>query len=254
MTPLDNVCCASLPAASLSRLAELRAVSGVQVGLEGDRAWVRWEPADERVLGVLLPVFGVELFECRDGQWYRPGNRLPVDHFPAELAYRPLCYVMAPAAVQPEAGAGIPLQAVKLELVPDDQPRPASALECSPEELARWADTVPTARLAGLEAACRVRNPVSSEKPGFSEPRTIFLRGPRLPLLPASERFWGRAVLVPLGYRVEPPLPESALLELLGIGAEEIAILREGKAEAIPRAAFESLTRSALRRAGAESI
>jgi hypothetical protein len=51
----------------------------------------------------------------------------------------------------------------------------------------------------------------------------MLLLGKRLPLLPGGERFWGERVLLPLGWRAEPELPESAIYAALGI--EDDAIL-----------------------------
>jgi MoxR-vWA-beta-propeller ternary system domain bpX2 len=249
MSTLDTTSCASVPAGSLSALAELRAHPGVQIALSGGRAWVRWAEGDRRVLGVMLPVLGAELFVHRDGHWYRPGRRLPTGDVPTDLAYQPLSHTLAPAPVQGIASHALEVCATKLELVRDHLGRPATGLECSIEELARWADGVPTHRLAGLQAACCAG---AASRSGQDKGR-MFLRGSRLPPLASSERFWGQAVLVPLGYRTQPPLPESALRQLLGIGGDEVAVLRWQTVEAIPRAAFQGLTRSALRRACAES-
>ena len=44
--------------------------------------------------------------------------------------------------------------------------------------------------------------------------------------LPAGERFWGEEVFLPLGYRPDPELPESALRTALGAGEEELLIVR----------------------------
>ena len=80
----------------------------------------------------------------------------------------------------------------------------------------------------------------------------VLLLGPRLPLLPRSERFWGDGLLVPLGYRPEPDLPQTALREALGSRAEEILVLRQDRVEGVPRAALQPLTRAGVRLACAE--
>jgi hypothetical protein len=76
--------------------------------------------------------------------------------------------------------------------------------------------------------------------------------GGRLPTLPGAERFWGNRVLVPLGFRPEPCWPESALAEVLGLADEELAMLRESGATAIPVAALRPLTRASARLAARE--
>ena len=39
-----------------------------------------------------------------------------------------------------------------------------------------------------------------------------------LPLLPESVRYWGSELLVPLGFRAEPDLPEAAIRGVAGAG------------------------------------
>jgi hypothetical protein len=68
-----------------------------------------------------------------------------------------------------------------------------------------------------------------------------------LPLLAGSNRFWGEQVLAPLGYRLEPALPESAYREALGVSANEIFLFRDGHGELIPGDAFSVVTRAGLR-------
>ena len=81
----------------------------------------------------------------------------------------------------------------------------------------------------------------------------VLLRGQRLPLLPGSQRYWGRHVLVPLGFRPDPGLPESALVELLRLHEEQIAMLNADRVELVPIRAFMPLSRAAVRLACRES-
>jgi hypothetical protein len=233
MNPLHDVCCASLPAEALPALAELRAAPGLTVALLGRRAWVRWESGDEQVLRRLLPVSGVELFVSRAGRWHRVGRHLPALAFPEHLEYRPLHQVLFPAPVLPMPPRPLELRPLGLALTADQCPRPATALECDVPALARWAETVPEVRLARLHAAhCRGR---------------VLLRGERLPAVAAGRRYWGGSLLVPLGYRIEPNLPASAVRAALGLADEELLVLDEGRAEVVPRSAFEPLTRAQIR-------
>jgi hypothetical protein len=237
-SPLHDVCCASLPRSALPALAEVRCVPGVRAALAGERAWVRWEAGDEQVLGCVLPVAGIILYSARDGLWYRPGCHLPDFAFPAALDFRPLAHILTPATIDTLPAPAADFAPVRLGLVPDDRPRQTAAMECNLEELARWADTVPAMRLASIRAAILQGR--------------LLLRGKRLPLLPSGTRYWGEAVLVPLGYRTEPELPESAVREALGVGEEEILLLSLERAEALPRAVFQPLTRAGIRRASGE--
>jgi hypothetical protein len=233
--PFADICCARLAGTALAALAEVRAAPGVEVAWVGEQAWVSWPVGDEAVLARLLPIPGVELYGRRDGRWYRHGRRLPAFDFPEGLRYQPLDQVLTPAPFQAVPAPALDLVPVKLELVADDRPRRTTAMECGLAELARWADTVPTARLTSVRAA-------------HFEDRVLLL-GSRLPLLSGGERFWGDGILVPLGRRAEPELPESALREALAISNEEILLLRAGQPEVVPRPAFQPLTRPGLRRA-----
>src|SRR5262249_49852387 len=133
--------------------------------------------------------------------------------------------------VPPPPAVGPP---VPLGVVPDDRHRPTTALRTTLTALAGWADAATTARLARLQAARRGG--------------AVWLLGPELPHLP-GERFWGGAVLVPLGFRPDPDWPAAALREAAGVAADEVLVLTADAAEAIPRPAFRPLTRAAVRRA-----
>jgi hypothetical protein len=232
-TPLDDVCCASLPLAALPALAAVRCVPDVSVAMVGERAWVRWPPGRAEVLVCVAALVGVELYEPRDGQWYRPGQHLPAFGLPIPAPSRPLAQVLVPAPVQPELVPDLTLPSVKLRLVRNVRPRPATALWGSLSALRKWADRAPTAELVAVCAArCDGR---------------VLLLGRRLPPLPGAERLWGERVLIPLGYQPEPALPESALLEALQGTADELVVLTTDGAEMLPRSALQPLTRSGMR-------
>jgi hypothetical protein len=217
-------------------LAEVRCLSGVRVALANESAWVRWQAPGEAVLRRLFPVVGVVLFVRRDGHWYRPGCLLPDFAVPNDLDYRPLSHILTPAPAVPFPPPRMNLRPVPLKLMSEDCPRQTTALECGLVELSAWVDTVSNFRLAALSAAhCQGR---------------VLLRGSRLPLLPATRRYWGEAVLVPLGLRPEPNLPESALREALAVGEGDILLLDAGRVEVVPGSAFRPLTRAGLRLAG----
>jgi hypothetical protein len=139
MNPAPEAWCARLPAAALPFLAELRTRQDVRVRLEGNAAWVWWLPGDREVLHRVLAGGGAELFERRDGRWYRPGRHLPSFEVPDDAGARPLLGLLTPAPVGPE-GAAAAVQPLPLRLVRDDRPRPARALECALADLAAWAD------------------------------------------------------------------------------------------------------------------
>jgi len=242
-TPMNEVCCASFAAGALAVLADLRARDDIKASVAGGRAWVRWPAGDDNVLLRVLAVEGVELYARRGDRWHRFGAALPAFDFPEGLEFRPLHAILFPAPVMPvpagEALRGLtPPARLALVLAPDARPRPASALTCTAAELARWADGTPAARLAALEAAwCKGR---------------VLVLGARLPPLASGRRYWGEAVLVPLGFRPEPDLPPGAVRDALGLTAEELLLLDEGSAEVVPRSALRPLTRARARLAARE--
>ncbi len=232
-TSLDLVGGASVPLPALALLADLRGVSEVRVVLAGERAWLRWPPGDENILRRVLPIPDVELYVQRDGAWYRHGRHLPSSGLPLQETGRPLHSVIFPAPVQPELASQEALQPCRLCLVRDDRPRKSTAMMCGMTELRQWADLAPTAQLAAIQAArCGSR---------------VLLLGAALPLLVGGERFWGGRILVPLGLRPEPALPENALAEALGSQQDGLLVLSEEKTEVIPCSVFAPLTRAGVR-------
>ncbi len=228
-----DVCGACLPRQALAALAGLRHDPGVRVVAADERAWVFWEPGHEEVLARVLPLAGVTLYTRRGGVWYRHGSHLPAFEVPVEQEALPLHRVIIPETVQPEYPAGEEIKPQMLRLERDDRPRPTRALRCPLSALAPWADTATTARLTGIRAAWHAG--------------LVMLLGDDLPLLDGTERFWGERLLVPLGYRPWPMLPEGVLLEALGIGDGELLVLNPEGSEVISLEVFQPLTRTGVR-------
>jgi len=232
--PLKACRAARLPAAGLEALAPLRAQGGVRV-IAGDPVWVTWDNERADVLAALLAVPGCELFEPRDGRWFRPGDRLPAFDVPPPGAAVPLDRAVVPAPFVPTEPPAREHGRVPLTIVRCDVPRPTTAMRCPVTALQAWADTAPTAEISAVKAA-RCGD-------------VAWLLGSKLPAIPGAERFWGDRVLIPLGFRSNPDWPEPALREAAQVGSNEILVLMENAAEAIPVNAFRPLTRAAIRRA-----
>lgn len=232
---LDEVTCASLPPQALGVLADLRRSPEIRVVLAGPRAWVRWPAGDERVLRRVLPVRGVRLYARRGHHWYQPGRHLPEWELPAELDGEgvPLSRALIPTRVDVVEPDEDPPEPAPLRLVRDGRVRPASALRCSVEQLARWAEMIPSGRLAALLAAT-------------DGPRVMVLGHP-LPGLAGTERFWGESLLLPLGFRPDPDLQDHVLRRALGIGDGDLAVFGCAGYEVVPRAVFRPLNRSGIR-------
>jgi hypothetical protein len=106
-------------------------------------------------------------------------------------------------------------------------------MQCGLKALSAWAETIPSSRFATLRAA------LAGD--------AVMLIGPRLPTIAEGERYWGTRVLIPLGFRAEPDLPDDAIRRALGVAAEDILLLAPRGYEVIPGRVFRPLTRAGIR-------
>jgi hypothetical protein len=243
-THLADVCCARLAPAALGHLGGLRARPGVAVLSGPAGLWLFWPAGDEELAREVLALEGAELYLRRDGQWRRPGLHLPVFDVPDPSGARPLSAGLFPAPVQPLPPGRPAWQPVRIALVRDDTPRPATALYTTLADLVRWADRATSRQIEGLRGACCRAQ--------------VLVVGCRLPPVahaPGSPgvRFWGKRVLVPLGFRPDPALEEGVLREALRLGEDELALLLDDGVEVIPGDAFGPLTRAGIRLAGEDA-
>jgi hypothetical protein len=202
----------------------------------------------------VLPLPGVVLYVRRADAWHRFGELLPCDGPPEAGDVLRLDHVIFPAPLQVILPPPRELRPVMLRLIRDGQVRPATAMRCPLSALTQWADGATSDQIGAVQAAlCRGAGfqPADAARQAGSLPHVLLL-GNKLPPLPESERFWGRRVLTPLGFRALPALPESALGEVLGLQAEEIAVLDQLGVEVLSEKIFEPLTRASVRLAAAE--
>jgi hypothetical protein len=75
----------------------------------------------------------------------------------------------------------------------------------------------------------------------------VLLRGPALPGTLDGERFWGDSVLIPLGRRPEPDLPESVLAAALELCDGAVAMVAADGVEVVPGAAVGPVSRAGVR-------
>src|SRR5262249_54351051 len=163
----------------------------------------------------------------RDGTWYRHGSRLPAFGLPVDDldGGMPLARAVTPEPIRPVAPSVASPAPARLRLARAERPRPPAPLRCALAGPGRGA--------GGAVAACAGD--------------AVMLMGRPLPATVAGERFWGDRVLVPLGLRTDPDLPEPALRAALGADEGAILVLDEGGVESVPRDAFRPLSRASVR-------
>ena len=242
---------ARIPIEDLPVLAELRGHGAIRVLVAGEVAWVSWEPGSELMQEMLvrriLPLSGAALYTERDGCWYRLAEHLPRFDVPAGDGsdWPTLERTIFPEPVETTRAHGRWHDPVWIRLVRDGATtaRPASAVRCTPETVAAWAERATAAGLAALHGAW-----IRPGSAGGPEGLVLVTGAARsLPLLEGGVRFWGTDLLLPLGFRAEPDLPHSAVRRAAGATEEELAVLDEQGIEVIPRAVFKPLSRAAVR-------
>ena len=230
---------AAIPTAAMPRLAALRDRRGLEVALAGRHLWLRWPDGDESIAQTLFAITGSRLFTRRDGRWHEPGRSLPAFDMPETLSYRPIAAVILPTAIATTASDFAP-KAVPLRLLADSAYRPTLAMACSLAAFSAWAQDVPP-----WPAGKKVRAARDGER--------LFVLGKALPWIDGGERFWGRSVLVPIGYRPAPDFGESALRMLIGVAESDLLVIRHSGCERIAQDRFGTLTHGALRLAAREA-
>lgn len=226
---LTNAGLARLPASALALAGRFRGAMRIRAHLDGSTAWLRFEAPAPDIIAALLPAPGAVFYQQIGEQWRRCGSLLDADV--PEQGFTALETIIFPAAApSPEPPPDFPLPAA-LTLAPSDKPEPARALLCKAAALAAWACLAPDAAITSLRAA----------RAGGA----VLLLGDSLPPM-EGRRFWGSRVLLPLGVRPVPELPESVLAECLAIPGDCLALL-DDELELIPLAAFAPLSRASAR-------
>jgi hypothetical protein len=246
-----DVRCASIPVEALATLADVRDQPEIRVSIDRARAWISWETDSDAMRAILvrriLPTPGAELFTRQGGHWYRLGAHLPAFDVPLfDVASGvPLNRVLLPTPVTARRPAGERLGPQLIRLVRDEGAlrRPTTALRATAHVFAEWADRATSADIASLEAVC------AAGPDGLTRESPILILGTpgRLPLLPGSTRYWGADLLVPLGFRVDPELPDSVIRRAAGADTVHLVVFENHGFELIPRALFRPVNRAAIR-------
>ena len=238
---LNNATGARFPSASLAALAELRRDESISV-LKGEPdCWAFWEPGNLEPVRLLLPMPDVAFFERKGDNWHPCGRLLPSFDVPDPDLGSPLSRVLFPAPASVVDAERVVQTPVYFNLVRDVVPRDVSAAYCSLTALADWAESAPTRAIESLR--------------GVLLGDSALLLGSNLPQWPGATRYWGDRVLIPLGYSLEPSLPESIVVEALGGGEDEIfrfldpeaTPAESGVVESVPVESFRVLSRASIR-------
>ncbi len=223
---------ARLPLAALAALAPLRDRPDVRVRVAGDFAWASWGASGPAVVRALLGADGVTLYRTVNGVRTPVARRLPATDAPPPGAGESLAAALVPEPLRllPTASGGV--SRVELRLVRGGPPRPATALTCSLTELAAWADGATTRELASVRGL-------------LADDRAI-LFGDTLPSLAGATRLAGDNVLTPVGFRLDPPLPDDIVCAAAGVTSGNVMLFHEADFDAVPRDRAEPLTRAAV--------
>jgi hypothetical protein len=157
--------------------------------------------------------------------------------------------VLGPADLEPWTEP-LPPRAIHSRLAHAESPSPQPSPRRGEGELHGLlpaGEKVPEGRMRGGRSV-RVQNSTDRSSTTLRAPGPP--RPPGLACLSApedGERFWGRTVLIPLGYRTEPELPDRALRDAVGAQADDLVVLAADSAELVPRQAFRPLSRASIR-------
>ena len=246
-----EVRCASIRAEDLPALADLRRHLDIRVTMLKDRAWIYWEHDSDQmrdvVLRRILPLHGAQLYCERDGNWHRLGEHLPDFNAPGVDRHESaaLFQVLLPVAIAGCRPDSTRSQRAQVSVVRDlrGHARPATALRCALEALRAWAEQATSTQLSALLAAW------TTGTAGQKVNAEVLVLGPAvaLPPLASGARYWGTDLLIPLGFRAEPDLPEPVLRALGGAKPDDLLVLDQDGFESIPRGAFKPLERAGVR-------
>ena len=229
------VTAARLPATGLNCLAAVRHRQEVRVTVSADGfAWVQWPagPLADEVVSALRPAAGVEFYGRHADQWRRFGSRLPSKVMPPADAGRLLAEVLTPVPVIPLLPSLGAIQRLGIELVRNNEPRPATALRCTLYEFAAWADAATTRQIVGVRAA--------------TSGGEVIVLG-TLPPIALARRYWGDGVRLPLGFTLRPALTAPSVREVLQAAADDLIFWHADGVEVVPQAAFEPVSRAGVR-------
>ena len=215
----------------------LRGLPGVQIAdtVAGD-IWLRGPlGADGRPPVELVSVAWRGLWrDLGDGRLCESVSAVPSRRLP-ELFWRPLEELSRPTLSSSAVPATLETRC-PIRLIPDPSPLEPSVLRASLEAFHAWVTTAPVIRLSPLRFA-------------VSDRGEVVVCGAPIPSI-HGQRYHrlGEIIACPLGWQVDPPVPEPVLKHTLGLNPGDLALLsRDGTVDHIANACLMPVSRAAVR-------
>ena len=224
-----------LPAGAAHAAGALRLRAGITVADEGGWVWLRGEDLDE-ALDLELRKFpgGVRHLVGPAGTVTQVGHRLPAGELPTPVRWLPLSTWLVPRP-QPAALPGEPPSRAPLRLERIAAEAPPTVLVTTIDAFADYAGAAPIVRLRRLRVAAA------------SDGRAV-LWGEPLPPLPGGRYAEEQGIAVPCGFAFKPRLGAEVVHALLGLSADDLALLHEdGSYERIDASRFARASRGTAR-------
>lgn len=220
---------------SVSTLAGLRLVPGIEFAISGSDLWLRSSKATPDLEVSLKGCPALERFEWVPPESLRPLQRLIPSHRLPKLEWRPTQELFQ-VHLPPAALAAARPRRLPFVFVRDDREMEPSLLSVPFRSLFDWATTAPRIRLDRLRFAARA--------PDFS-----LVWGTPLPPISGTHFVVREHLATPSGWRWDPAIEPEACRRWLGVGKDSMLLFdSEGAFSRIHLEQFVPLTPSALRR------
>jgi MoxR-vWA-beta-propeller ternary system domain bpX2/FtsH ternary system domain X7 len=229
-----NTWAACISSADCEVLGPLRLFPGVDCAEIGGFVWLRGQESNEDLERALARVPGLERFELlASGRLKSPHSRIPAGTLPP-AAWRPLKEMLLPALPAAALPAEIK-QKLALTLTRSGVEQTPTALLTT---LAAWKEFCCHAAAARLEPLAFA----------VAEDQQTLVAGEPLPALPGVRLVNQSGILTPCGYAWSPAVDAAVVRELLGLGADDVAVFAADSTHQVVRAEqFVRASRSAAR-------
>lgn len=200
---------AMISASDLIRIAETGLIAE-----DGASIWIKLEGEATLVESLSAKLPG-QRWQLLSGMLHPPQKRVPTDFLP-ELQWRSVREAVDLQIPRPGVAARFsPNQRRNIQLIRGGRERSCGALITSIERLIEWVEAVPDARLKSLTWVVEHHLSAESETAGSSTARCIIV-GERLPPVAGTLMVVEQKILIPAGFRWEPPISTAQIRYLTG--------------------------------------